>query len=366
MDKKIYGKENYVISKWSGGTTCEIAIYPESAVYLDRDFIWRLSSAGSDLEESSFTKLPDFDRILMLLDGDVVLAHGEERVSKLGKFDQDTFDGAFKTKCFGKLKKDYNLIYRKGSTARMELIELTDAAEHLKLREGLRVSCGIYCVDGYTVVSADGETSMLKADEQMVINCDESETVAVSVMGQGKCIFTEVAFEKEKMIAFEPAAAKADGTSNFLTAMRLSLSNNRWSNVVSKAKKKGFLYTPALTKKLRVLDKYFVTGIVWAAGVIACLTLLLAGLSSEAVFLLILAFTAVDFLLISPLIYLAVLPKPLSAHIKKSEDLNIYERKLFEEQLSYDPRHENLMYKYRDRTGEEYESMKDFLRKLNK
>ena len=58
MKKRIFKEENYKLSKWSGGSTRELAIYPANAEYLDRDFLWRLSSADSDKEESSFTKLP--------------------------------------------------------------------------------------------------------------------------------------------------------------------------------------------------------------------------------------------------------------------------------------------------------------------
>jgi environmental stress-induced protein Ves len=118
MKKRIYKEENYKTSKWSGGNTRELAIYPANAEYLDRDFLRRLSSADSDLEESSFTKLPDYDRILMVLEGSVVLAHGDERTASLDAFAYDEFDGAVKTKCFGKLIKDYNLIYRKGCKGR--------------------------------------------------------------------------------------------------------------------------------------------------------------------------------------------------------------------------------------------------------
>ena len=117
MKIKLYKHENYNTSSWSGGETRELAIYPERAKYLDRDFIWRLSSASSDQEESSFTRLPDYDRILMVLEGDIVLAHGEERTVGLKQYEQDTFDGAVKTKCFGNLKLNYNLIMRKGCRA---------------------------------------------------------------------------------------------------------------------------------------------------------------------------------------------------------------------------------------------------------
>ncbi len=369
MKKRIYKEDNYKTSKWSGGNTRELAIYPANAEYLDRDFLWRLSSADSDLEESSFTKLPDYDRILMVLEGSVVLAHGDERTASLDAFAYDEFDGAVKTKCFGKLIKDYNLIYRKGCKGRMELIELEDAAKHIESRfEGSR-SFGLFSAEGYTVVSVNGQTDMVKEDQLMVIELEPDESADISVMGSGKCVLTEVAFEKEEVMDFSVPEETADGVkgaSDFALALKVSLGNNRWSATMRRMKKSGVLYSPALEKKLRTLDRFFVTGIVWAIGVILCLLLVPAGVSPEAVLGIILAFSLVDVFLISPLIYLAVLPRPISAHIKNANELNAYEQKIFEEQLNYDPRKENLMRKYRDRKGEKYDGIGDFWRKMNK
>jgi len=363
MKKQIYKEDNYKWSKWSGGNTRELVIYPPNAEYLDRDFLWRLSSADSDLEESSFTKLPDYDRILMVLEGSVVLSHGEERSASLSAFEWDAFDGAVKTKCFGKLIKDYNLIYRKGCLGRMELIELTEEAQHVSSRfEGCR-AVGFYAAEGYVIVSAEGATDMVKQDQQMVIELEPGETISFSVMGSGKCVLTEVAFEKEEVLVF---SQESSGESDFMLALKLSLGNNRWSSTVRQMKKKGMLYSPALEKGLRKLDKFFVTGIVWAVLVILCLLLIPAGFSPGVVIVLLLAVSAVDVFLISPLIYLKFLPRPISAHIKRSEDLNAYEKQIFEEQIAYDPRKEKLMHKYRDRSGEEYKGAGDFWKKMNK
>ena len=165
MKKRIYKEENYKLGKWSGGNTRELAIYPENAEYLERDFLWRLSSADSGREESSFTKLPDYDRILMVLDGSVVLAHGEERTVNLGTYECDAFDGTIKTKCFGQLKKDYNLIYRKGTQGRMEIIGLTEQGQTLECAAGGCRSIGLFSAEGYTVVTVNGHTDMVKEDQ---------------------------------------------------------------------------------------------------------------------------------------------------------------------------------------------------------
>lgn len=374
MEKRVFKEENYKMSKWSGGNTRELAIYPEEAKYLDRDFIWRLSSADSDLEESSFTKLPDFDRILMVLQGQVVLAHGEERTVSLKEGEQDSFDGAIKTKCFGRLEKDYNLIMAKGSRGRMETLELTSDAKPVQLAErekygddscGECASYGIYAIEGYTVVSVNGETSMVNADQQMVINCQPGETPEISLMGEGRCIFTEVIFEKQQA-AFDELTGETAGGSNFGLAMKLFLSNNRWSKLMRRERKKGDWYSPELVRNLDRLDKFFITGIVWIIGVLLCLSTMMLGLSAGLVALLVIVFTLVDLLLISPLIYLLALPKPLSSHIRKPENLNAYEQKLYEEHITRDVHQDKLMHKYRDRSGETYKNTGDFIRKLNK
>lgn len=49
---------------------------------LTRDFLWRLSSATVELDESDFTPLPAYDRVISTLRGDMVLAHnGGERLT---------------------------------------------------------------------------------------------------------------------------------------------------------------------------------------------------------------------------------------------------------------------------------------------
>ena len=211
MNFRIIKKEQQLESNWSGGKTYELAIFPEGARYLDRDFLWRLSTANSDREESSFTKLPDYDRILMVLEGDVVLAHGEQRSAHLQALEQDQFDGAIKTKCFGKLIRDYNLIYVKGAQARMELKQLRAKASPIEMSAAAMdatVSYGIFCLDGYAVVSCGEVSEMVRPDEQCVIDFPAGVTDDILLMGEGRCIVTEVLMGRTDETA-EGSGAKA-------------------------------------------------------------------------------------------------------------------------------------------------------------
>ena len=67
--------DNYVVSTWSGGTTTQIGIAPQGAIYADRNFMWRVSSATVDLEVSDFTALPDYDRLIATLEGEIDVTH---------------------------------------------------------------------------------------------------------------------------------------------------------------------------------------------------------------------------------------------------------------------------------------------------
>jgi environmental stress-induced protein Ves len=101
-------------SSWSGGTTTELFIFPQSANYQKRDFLFRLSTATVEVEESTFTSLPGISRKLMILSGSIVINHKGHYSKQLNKFDIDEFDGNWETSSVGKCT-DFNLM-TKGST----------------------------------------------------------------------------------------------------------------------------------------------------------------------------------------------------------------------------------------------------------
>ena len=75
MEWKLLTQADQVTTTWSGGTTTQLAIAPEGAVYADRDFLWRLSSAKVELEHSDFTPLPDYNRLISVLHGEPGALH---------------------------------------------------------------------------------------------------------------------------------------------------------------------------------------------------------------------------------------------------------------------------------------------------
>ena len=106
-------QDNYTVSAWSGGTTTQLAIWPPEAKYADRDFLWRISSATVDLEESDFTPLPDYDRLISTLEGEIELTHNGGAPLTLRPFEVHSFSGADATHSRGRCR-DFNLMLRRG------------------------------------------------------------------------------------------------------------------------------------------------------------------------------------------------------------------------------------------------------------
>lgn len=113
MDWKLLTHEDYVTTDWSGGTTTQLAISPKGAVYADRDFLWRLSSATVELDHSDFTPLPDYNRFLAVLDGEIKLKIDGDEPSPLAPGRVVEFDGGVPVESWGQCV-DFNLMVRKG------------------------------------------------------------------------------------------------------------------------------------------------------------------------------------------------------------------------------------------------------------
>lgn len=158
-ESELIRKEQHETNLWSGGTTTQLKIYPGYARYSERNFIWRLSSAKVETEESLFTSLPGIKRIIMIIDGKIFLVHEGHHKKVLEKFDQDFFNGSWTTKSYGKAV-DFNLMMKEDCEGKLEAVHL-DVGETKKIvfvHRGRHGECtqAIYCI---------GEEIMIKVSE---------------------------------------------------------------------------------------------------------------------------------------------------------------------------------------------------------
>ena len=157
----------YTASRWSGGTTTQIAIAPAGAIYAERDFLWRVSSATVELETSDFTPLPDYERFLSTLRGIVRLTHGEGTI-ELTPGSVHRFDGGAPTSSEGTCT-DFNLMLRKGHCAgQMYCLRLCEGGvsrlSHAVEAAAKRVFL-VYCVEGDGELFAEGTGVRFAAGE---------------------------------------------------------------------------------------------------------------------------------------------------------------------------------------------------------
>ena len=72
-------KDTLIPTIWDGGETFEYYIYPENALYVKRDFLFRISAATITKVPSTFTKFNDYKRFLVMLDKDLDINNNEKK-----------------------------------------------------------------------------------------------------------------------------------------------------------------------------------------------------------------------------------------------------------------------------------------------
>lgn len=153
MEFKVVKKAEYKTTKWPGGTTAELIIFPKEALYSERNFKWRLSSASVEAETSAFTSLPGIERILMVLKGELFLEHKDHHSVKLMPYEQDSFSGQWDTVSYGKAT-DFNLMLAEGCRGKLEVIQMHKGPgigirhdEYIEGEENLTTEV-FYCAEG--------------------------------------------------------------------------------------------------------------------------------------------------------------------------------------------------------------------------
>ena len=128
-------EKDYKVSKWSGGDTTELYLYPENGDYKTGNFQLRISSATVEADQSEFTSLPGVERYLMIFQGHLDMVHGEKEKVSLEPYEVDHFDGGVPTVSYGKVV-DFNLMLKNGAGGRMEALCLDKGEEKRIQPEG--------------------------------------------------------------------------------------------------------------------------------------------------------------------------------------------------------------------------------------
>lgn len=170
--------EHSLKTTWSGGTTSQLYIFPEDAQFSEHNFVFRISSATIDVEESSFTSLPSYNRILAILEGNLTLNHVGKPSTQLEKYEHVFFHGSWETTSVGKVR-DFNVIYNSNYQIDFQLISVETQQIWTKISEFLFIFClsDESIVDSksickHTLIQVKQESIELKSGMYFVIQLD--------------------------------------------------------------------------------------------------------------------------------------------------------------------------------------------------
>lgn len=180
MIKKLTSKD-FKISNWSGGNTDELYIFPEDSKYKERNFNFRVSIATTESEESTFTFLPNINRFLSILKGELYLEHKGRYSRTLSQFEIENFDGGWVTRAKGRVT-DFNLML-KNCKGNLEFKELSQV-HNLKIENKKFIV--IYCISGSLTIknfSLEKNEVLIVEDEDVLLSSNDSKIFLIEVHG---------------------------------------------------------------------------------------------------------------------------------------------------------------------------------------
>ena len=162
--------DDYKSTKWSGGTTTELYIYPEKASYKERNFNFRVSMATTDDFESTFTLLPNVHRYISILEGKIFIEHKNHGHVTLVPHMIHSFEGSWETTSKGKVT-DFNLML-KNCQGTLEFVGIKNFQTEIENPNILFVFCiegvvniGNITLQQHEIAVAENENISISGDE---------------------------------------------------------------------------------------------------------------------------------------------------------------------------------------------------------
>lgn len=169
MNITLLTNPDYQTSEWSGGSTTQLYISPANASYTERNFDFRISSAKVEVPESTFTSLPNINRKLMVLEGEITLNHKNQHSKTLQKYEVDSFNGDWETTAKG-ICTDFNIMTTGDQTSELSHMQLL--ANHYKtltIEENYHTVC-LYMHSGSIYVEINNKLYNLKKESLLVLS----------------------------------------------------------------------------------------------------------------------------------------------------------------------------------------------------
>ena len=192
---KVTRRDEQPVFQWAGGITRQFFIYPEGsegATSIDYDF--EITSSTMDYPETEYTIYKDYDRILMIIDGETTLTYEDGSKVNLKKYEYNLFSGDMRTYSEG-LATDYELMIRKGNKGMIRTIIADEKPLLFEIKRGDGYSfiyCGLYCDGKHCEIQVKDQKFSLRLGDHLSI--ESTEDITSNVMGNGFIINSVICF----------------------------------------------------------------------------------------------------------------------------------------------------------------------------
>lgn len=179
MKTTILSPKHFITTQWSGGSTTQLYIFPENASYAERNFELRISTAKVEVKESTFTPLPNIHRKLMILEGEITIAHEGQHSKHLKPFDVDTFSGDWKTSAKG-ICTDFNVMTTGEQKSELYYVTMeANSSYSLKPKENCK-TLFLYPTSGIIHLQLLHESYILETGNLLVIENGSVSSIAIN------------------------------------------------------------------------------------------------------------------------------------------------------------------------------------------
>ena len=161
-------KDTLIPTIWDGRETFEYYIYPENALYVNRDFLFRISAATINKVPSTFTKFNNYQRFLVVLDNDL-------NININGK------DESYTPKDVFKFDSNSDIIsYTKGNDFNLMVSKNLEQADVFLLNDALQLNkpfIFLFAINDTSVEVNNEIINLKKTDLLLIENKDQSDVL---------------------------------------------------------------------------------------------------------------------------------------------------------------------------------------------
>jgi environmental stress-induced protein Ves len=189
MKSNIYSLNDFKTKQWSGGNTTELYIFPPTADFGKGNFDFRISTATVEVEKSNFTALPNVSRHLMVLEGEITIAHKNHHSVHLTTNDIDSFKGDWETTSIGTCV-DFNLMTTENTKGNLSSISINSNKRIQSSLVSTNEFYIYYVAQGTLEFDLNSEVKKLNQGELLVIH--NPEDVVIEFRSSKNCSLVQV------------------------------------------------------------------------------------------------------------------------------------------------------------------------------